>query len=169
MKMNQPLLNLDWNLLFTVITVLVLFLILKHFFFEKVHKIMVEREKLVNDTISKAEEMDRQAEEKLAEYNARLATADDEGRQIIKAARDEAKSQAKEIIADADEKARELMDHAQKEIRREKYNARKELREEVSSLAVMAAGRIIEREISPEDQQDIISKVLEEAEDKPWS
>ena len=125
---------MDWNLLFTIVTVLVLFVILKHFFFEKVHKVMEDREKYVNDTISNAEEKDRQAEEKLAMYNAQLATAEDEG-----------------------------------EIRREKYNARKELREEVSGLAVLAASRIIEKEITDADQQDIINKVLEEAEDKPWS
>ena len=169
MKMNQSLLSLDWNLLFTIVTVLVLFIILKHFFFEKVHKVMEDREKYVNDTISNAEEKDRQAEEKLALYNAQLATAEDEGRKIIKNARDEAKSQAKEIIDEADEKARALMEHSQKEIRREKYNARKELREEVSGLAVLAASRIIEKEITDADQQDIINKVLEEAEDKPWS
>ena len=107
MKMNQSLLSMDWNLLFTIVTVLVLFVILKHFFFEKVHKVMEDREKYVNDTISNAEEKDRQAEEKLALYNAQLATAEDEGRKIIKNARDEAKSQAKEIIDEADTMMRE--------------------------------------------------------------
>ena len=169
MKMNQSLLSLDWNLLFTIVTVLVLFIILKHFFFEKVHKVMEDREKYVNDTLSNAEEKDREAEEKLAMYNAQLANAEDEGRKIIKKARDDAKSQAKEIVDEADAKARALMEHSQKEIRREKYNARKELQDEVSNLAVLAASRIIEKEITAEDQQDIINKVLEEAEDKPWS
>ena len=169
MKMNQSLLSLDWNLLFTIVTVLVLFIILKHFFFEKVHKVTEDREKYVNDTLSNAEEKDREAEEKLAMYNAQLANAEDEGRKIIKKARDDAKSQAKEIVDEADAKARALMEHSQKEIRREKYNARKELQDEVSNLAVLAASRIIEKEITAEDQQDIINKVLEEAEDKPWS
>ena len=40
MKVYQPLLYVDWNLLFSAVTVLVLFLILKHFFFEKVHDFM---------------------------------------------------------------------------------------------------------------------------------
>ena len=160
---------MDCNLLFTIVTVLVLFVILKHFFFEKVHKVMEDREKYVNDTISNAEEKDRQAEEKLALYNAQLAAAEDEGRKIIKNARDEAKSQAKEIIDEADEKARALMEHSQKEIRREKYNARKELQEELSTLAVMAAEKIVEKELNPEDQKEIVDKIIEEAEEKPWS
>ena len=37
MELYQPLLSLNWNMLFTAITVIVLFFILKHFFFEKVH------------------------------------------------------------------------------------------------------------------------------------
>ena len=40
---HQDLLTINWNLIFSVITVLVLILILKHFFFEKVKKFMDER------------------------------------------------------------------------------------------------------------------------------
>ena len=40
MKMVQPLLSFNWNLVFTAVTVIVLYLILKHFFFEKVHQFM---------------------------------------------------------------------------------------------------------------------------------
>lgn len=61
------------------------------------------------------------------------------------------------------------MDHSQKEIRRERYNARKELQEEVGSLAMMAAEKILEKELDTKTHEEIINQIIEEAEEKPWS
>ncbi len=169
MELYQPLMSLNWNMLFTAITVIVLFFILKHFFFEKVHDFMVQREKEIKDSLDNAAKTNEEADKRLQIYEEKLAGADSESRQILKAARDEAKVQAKEILDDAGEKARALIEHSQKEIRREKYNARKELQEELSTLAVMAAEKIVEKELNPEDQKEIVDKIIEEAEEKPWS
>lgn len=169
MEMIQPLLTLNWNLLFTVITVIVLFIVLKVFFFEKVHNFMVNRENEIRSSIENADHVNKLADEKLQNYEAKIANVETEGRQILKAARDEAKVQAKEIVDSANEKARNLIDHSQKEIRREQYNARKELKEEVGSLAMMAAEQILEKELSPENHEEIINKIIKEAEEKPWS
>lgn len=169
MKMYQPLLELNWNLFFTLVTVIVLFIILKVFFFEKVHKFMVDRENEIKSSIDNADNINKLADEKLQNYEAKIANVETESRQILKAARDEAKVQAKEIVESANEKARNLIDHSQKEIRREQYNARKELKEEVGSLAMMAAERILEKELSPEAHEEIINKIIKEADEKPWS
>ncbi|WP_419024747.1 F0F1 ATP synthase subunit B [Emergencia sp.] len=169
MEMIQPLLTLNWNLLFTLITVIVLFIVLKVFFFEKVHRFMVDRENEIKSSIENADNVNKLADEKLQNYEAKIANVEMESRQMLKAARDEAKVQAKEIVDSANEKARNLIDHSQKEIRREQYNARKELKEEVGSLAMMAAEQILEKELSPEDHEEIINKIIEEAEEKPWS
>lgn len=169
MEMIQPLLTLNWNLLFTLITVIVLFIVLKVFFFEKVHRFMVDRENEIRSSIENADNVNKLADEKLQNYEAKIANVEMESRQMLKAARDEAKVQAKEIVDSANEKARNLIDHSQKEIRREQYNARKELKEEVGSLAMMAAEQILEKELSPEDHEEIINKIIEEAEEKPWS
>ena len=169
MTLYQPLLSLNWNLLFSVITVLVLFVVLKHFFFEKVHDFMIAREKAVRDSLDNAEMTSRLADEKLANYESRIENVESEGRQIIKAARDEAKNQSKEILEEANAKARQMIEHSEKEIRRERYNARKELQSEVGNLAIMAAEQILEKDLNSSDQTDIVNKVLEEAEEKPWN
>lgn len=169
MSMVQPVLEFNWNLLFTAVTVIVLFLILKHFFFEKVHQFMQERENAVKASLDHAEEVNRKAEETISKYETQIAGAEDECRRILKAARDEAKNQAKEIVDAANEQSRVLLEHSQKEIRRERYNARKELQEEVGSLAMMAAEKILERELDQKTHEEIISQIIEEAEEKPWS
>ena len=169
MKVYQPLLYIDWNLLFSAVTVLVLFLILKHFLFEKVHDFMIAREEEVEATYRRAEEASRQGDEKLEKYEATLAGVEAESRKMIKAARDEAKSQAEAIVTEATQQAHHMIDYAEKEIRREKYKARKELQEEIGSLAMMAAEQILQRELTTDVQHEIVDGIMKEAEEKPWN
>lgn len=159
----------SWDFIFSMITFFVLFLILRHFLFQKVHDFMEKRSQEVQDTLDNAAETNRLAEEKLANYNEQIANVEEEGRAIIKNARDEAKTQAAGIVAEANEQAHAAIAHSQEEIAREHFNARKQLKEEVGTLAVMAAEKILEREISAEDHQDIVDQILAEAEEKPWS
>lgn len=169
MTIHEPLLALNWNLLFSAITVLVLFLILKKFFFEKVHDFMEARENEVRQQFETAERTNQLADEKLADYEEKIKNYQGEGREIIKAARDEAKNQAQGIIDEANEKARQLMERSEAEIARERINARKELRDEVGTLAIMAAEQIMEKELGDKQQSEIIDRIIKEAEDKPWN
>ena len=59
---------------------------------------MIDREKNVQASLDHAEEVNRNAEEQKLLYEAKMAGAEAESRQLLKAARDEAKVQAKEII-----------------------------------------------------------------------
>ncbi|MGI6212032.1 MAG: F0F1 ATP synthase subunit B [Anaerovoracaceae bacterium] len=169
MKLVQPFLELNWDLLLSIINFLVIYLIFRHFFFDKVHDFMVKREKEVQDKLDHAAETDRQAEEKMQAYNEKIANVDRESREIIKKAKDEADFQSQEILDEANERARQMLERSEEEIRRDKYNAQKELRDEVGNLASMAAGKILEKEIDPKDHQELINRVIEEAEDEPWS
>lgn len=159
----------SWDFIFSMITFLVLFLILKHFFFEKVHNFMESRRKEVEDALDNAAEASRLADEKLADYEKKIADVSTESRRIIKTARDEAKLEADSIISEANEEAHKMFKHSQQEIEREKFNAEKELREEVGTLAVMAARRILKKEIKPEDHKRIVDDVIKEVEEKRWN
>lgn len=159
----------SWDFIFSMITFLVLFLILKHFFFEKVHDFMENRRKEIEETLDNAAETSRLADKKLADYEKKIADVSMESRRIIKTARDEAKLQAESIISEANEQANKAFKHSREELEREKFNAEKELREEVGTLAIIAAGRILEKEINPEDHKEIVDEVIKEVEEKRWN
>jgi F-type H+-transporting ATPase subunit b len=144
-------------------------LILKHFLFEKVHDFMEARTKEVEDSLNNAAETNRLADAKLKDYEDRIANVESESRDIIKKARDEAKVQADSIVEEASEKAQQTLEQAQQQIEREKLTARKELREEVGNLAMMAAGKILEKEVDAAEHQEIVDKIIEEAEKDPWN
>ena len=96
-QIYQGLLEFNWNLLFSAITVLVLFLILKHFFFEKVHFFMMERQAQVEEQLTHAEETHKKAESLLEEYSEVLSNAEEEKRKILKDAKIMADERASSI------------------------------------------------------------------------
>ena len=161
---HQDLLTINWNLIFSVITVLVLILILKHFFFEKVKKFMDERKAKVEEQFQKAEEAENQAREKLDEYNEILAGAEKEKRVIIADAMENAKVQANSVLDEARKEAADIREKSRLQIEREKIAARKEIHNEVGDLAVQLAEKILESELDDDAQASVIDEIISKSE-----
>ena len=167
-KLYQGLLEINWNLLFSAITVLVLYLILKHFFFEKVHNFMEARKAAVQDNLDRAKATEEEAQALLSEYQATLSNAEEEKRAIIKEAKAEADRRADAIVGEAKIQAQRIVSEAHENMRAEEEKAVVQLKKEVSSLAVLAAERIMQRELDEKSQQALVDQVLEEAAREKW-
>ena len=167
-KLYQGLLEINWNLLFSAITVLVLYLIVKHFFFEKVHKFMEARKAAVQDNLDRAKATEEKAQALLSEYQATLSNAEEEKRAIIKKAKAEADRRADAIVGEAKIQAQQIVSEAHENMRAEEEKAVVQLKKEVSSLAVLAAERIMQRELDEKSQQALVDQVLEEAAREKW-
>lgn len=161
---HQDLLTINWNLIFSIITVLVLILILKHFFFEKVKKFMDERKAKVEEQFQKAEEAENQAREKLDEYNEILAGAEKEKRVIIADAMENVKLQANSVLDEARKEAADIREKSRLQIEREKIAARKEIHNEVGDLAVQLAEKILESELDEDAQASVIDEIISKSE-----
>ena len=160
------LIEINWSIIMIWITVIVLFLVLKKFFFEKVKNFMETRSNSIQDAFDSAEAVNRRADEKMQKYTKRIANV--EGREIIRDAKIKADAQAREIIEDANKQATEIMNKAEKNIEREKQKAMEEMRKEVAALAMLAAERIVEREIQNIGQDEIVDEVINKARSTGW-
>ncbi len=164
-----PIISFGWTWIMQLVTVGVLFLILKKIFFEKVHNFVQKREDTVKDAFDNAEAVNRRADEKMENYTRKIAKVEDEGREIIKAAKVKAEAQAKEIIDEANERAGNMVVVAEREIEREKMRALAEMRSEISTLALLAASKIMEKDLQQGDEQEkIVDKIIEEAGRAEW-
>jgi ATP synthase F0, B subunit len=161
---HQDLLTINWNLIFSVITVLVLILILKHFFFEKVKKFMDERKAQVEEQFQKADEAENQARKKLDKYNEILAGAEKEKRAIIAGAMENAKIQADSVLDEARKEAADIREKSRIQIEREKAAARKEIHNEASELAVQVAEKILENKLDADAQASVIDEIISRSE-----
>ena len=118
---------------------------------------METRSNSIQDAFDSAEAVNRRADEKMQNYTKRIANVEAEGREIIRDAK---------IKADA--QAREIMNKAEKNIEREKQKAMEEMRKEVAALAMLAAERIVEREIQNIGQDEIVDEVINKARSTGW-
>ncbi len=164
-----PLISFNWTLLMQLVTVFVLYIILRKFFFEKVHDFVQKRESTVKEAFDSAEATNRKADEKLEAYSIKIAQIESEGREIIRESKLKADEKAKEIIDEANTKANEIMMRAEKEIKRQKEKALVEMKEEVGMLAVMAAEKIMEKDLEKTDEQkQIVEKIIKGAGTSEW-
>lgn len=168
-KLYQDLLTVNWNLLFSLLTVIVLILVLKHFFFDKVYHFMEERAKQIGDSIAEAEAKNQLADQRLAACEQEASDAEEKKREIISSAMEEARVQADELLRQANVQVNLVKEKGMQEIQKEKENARKELQKEVGSMAVYAAGRILEQELDHEKQTAFINRLLDQAEGAAWA
>lgn len=168
MEMTQGLIEFNWTSLMIVINLLILYIILKKFFWEKIRKFMQDRENAVRDAFDSAEAMNKRADEKMRNYSARIANVEEEGREIIRQAKQQADAQAQEILAEARQQASEIISKAEKNIELEKAKAMEEMRQEIGTLALMAAEKIVGKEIEDIGQDAIVDDVINQARSGGW-
>ena len=80
-------LNLNWQIIWVFVNLLILFLLMKKFLFGPITKMLDDRAKSVADTLDQADERLADAEKQKAEYTQQLADARGEASRIIEEAR----------------------------------------------------------------------------------
>lgn len=155
-------LQLNMNLLYTMINLVVLYLLLRHFLIKPVTDIMEKREKLIEDGLASARNAREDAEKIRQEYEAAVSGAKQESAQIIERAQRQAKTEYEKILREADEKAGSMVESAKESIRAERERTVRELQSEIAGLAMSAAGKIVGEKAEESGNQGIYDRFLEE-------
>ncbi len=154
-----------WTLIFTWANLLILFLLMKKFFFKPIKNILKQREDEINSLYEKANSSSTEAEKLKEEYENRLKDAKKEASEIVGGAVKNAEARGNAIVDDAKKEARGILDRAEREIEQEKTAAVNEIKGDISNLAVNIAQKVIEKDLKKEDHEkmidDIISKMGE--------
>ena len=154
--------------IFYLVNFLILVGVLGKFLYKPFLNLMETRKQSIVAALDNAEAVNRRADEKMANYDRKIAKLEAEGREIIKEAKIKAEEQANEIIEQANQRASQIMNRAEKEIEREREKAVLEMREQIAVLSLMAAEKIMERDVEVNGQDQIIEQVLEEAGASEW-
>ncbi len=119
-----------------------------------------KREDTIADNIAKAEQATDDAELKLAEYEAKLATASEEAATIVAEARKDAESAGQKLLTAAQEEAERLKERAAADIETAKRVALGELADQSAEVAMAVAQRVVGREVKADDHQSLIQEML---------
>jgi F-type H+-transporting ATPase subunit b len=138
------------------------FAILAIYIWPKITKGLDDRERKIRETIAEADKAKAEAEEALAEYQENLVKAREEANAMIAQAKSDAKAAGEELRKRNDAELSEIKQRATREIESAKQGAITELHAEASMLATAIATKILQREISAEDQQKLVDEALGE-------
>ena len=147
----------------TVLIFLILMILLKKFAWGPLMGIMQEREELVAKDIDAAEKARKETSAMLEEQKALLKEARTEAQAIIEGAKKQGEATREEIVGAARAEANRLKESAVRDIEAEKEKAIAAVREEVVSLSVLAASKVLGKEISEADNSDLIKQTIAKA------
>lgn len=121
---------------------------------------LAKREQRIAGNIQKAEQDAQQAQTKLAEYQAKLAAANEEAVQLVASARKDAEATSQKIVAAAQEEAAAQQKRSAEEIETAKRVALNELAGQSTNLAMSVAERVVGREVNAGDHNSLIEEML---------
>ena len=148
------------TLIATIINFIILFAILKYFFFDKVKAIIDERENLINEQLDNAEEEAEKARILAIENERVLKNAREEGKLITERHKQKAEKIYDEIVEEANQEAKIILERAKVEIKREKEKVEYQLKKEAIDLAIELSKKVIEKNIDEEKNRELIGEFI---------
>ncbi|MDO5558842.1 MAG: F0F1 ATP synthase subunit B [Oscillospiraceae bacterium] len=136
-------LKLDWNIIWTVVNLLILFFFLKKFLFKKVLNIMEQRRSMVEASFAEADNAKKQAEEIKEQYEENLKNADKEAASIIASAKERAAELHDKSVEQTRHETDKMIEEANRVISLEHEKALRNSKQEIACLAVAVASKII--------------------------
>ena len=152
-----------WNIAFTVINLLILFIAFKIFFFKPLKDIIDKRQAEANEVFDKATEEEKEAETLVHQYEAKLSDAEAEKKQIIAEARKTADEQYQHIMADAKADAKSIHDDAVVAAEHEKEEILAHAKKEIASMVVDATTKVVGTKTGAEIDSELFDKFIGKA------
>lgn len=159
-------LRLDINFLFTIINLLVLYLLMKKFLFSPVNNVLKKRKELLDKQYADANLTKEDALKLKDEYETALKSAKNVSEKIVEDAKSNARKEYDRIIKETDREAKKMLEKAQQEIEIERSRTLRRMKSEVTELAMAAAAKIVTENSSKENNQKLYDQFLSEIGDK---
>ncbi len=144
------------DLLIHIGNVLILFFFLRYLLYKPVTKFLRERDERLQAERDEIRQSKEEVKSQMQHYSQLISDAREESAQIVKRSNEMAREREDEIIAAAKAEAEEVVNRAEREAKFVRAHAREKLRNEIADIAVDIAAKIVKREITAEDNKDII-------------
>ncbi len=148
--------------LITLLIFLGLLAVLAKFAWGPIVKSLEERESRIRGDIEAAEAARDEADKARLEYKAELDQAEGRVREMMAQAQADGQQVATRLRMQAQEEAEEIKERAHREIDQARRDAVEDVRREAGELAVLVAEKILRREITADDQRQLVDASLDE-------
>ena len=151
-----------WQILISLINLVLLFLILKHFLYKPVKNVLAKRKMELNEQYAAAAAAQEKADENREAWENKLSAANEEANALLQDAADNAKARGEKLIAEAKERADGIIRAAETEAALEKRKASEEIKRKIVEISGALTEKMLEREINEEDHRALIDSFIEE-------
>ncbi len=152
-----------WTIIFQICNLLILFMLVKKFLWKRVMAVLDKRQEEIDGIYSAADKAKEDADQMKQEYTQRMSNAREEADRLVRNAVDTAQKRGDAIVEEARTEATHMKQKAESEIEQEKRKAYSELMGEISGMAADIAGRMVEREINPDDHRELVEEFIKSA------
>ncbi|MEA4813738.1 MAG: F0F1 ATP synthase subunit B [Oscillospiraceae bacterium] len=154
---------INWNIIWTVVNLIILFILLKIFLFKPVLGMLEKRRQTIENSLNEADQKNTVAGELKAKYEDSLKSARQESIQIVSDAKDRAQVQYNQIIDKANVDATQIVHQANASAVADREAVMKEAQGEIANLALAAASKLLGSNVDAKANKDMLDAFLSEA------
>ena len=147
-------------LFWEVISFGVLLFILAKYAFPPILQTLDERERKIRESIESAERRSAEAEQRMAEYAAKMKASQKEAEEMIAQAKARAQQMKEENERQLSADAERIKTAAAREIEQERRKAVDDVRRYAGELALQVAGKVLERSLTDADHKRLADESL---------
>lgn len=144
----------------TLVIFLILLVVLTRFAFKPITAAVEAREKALEDAMEAARRDREEAAALLAEHRQLVKQAHDDAQRFIAEGRVAGEKVRAEVVEQAHREQQQLLERARNEITSERDRAIAELRREAVNLAVLGAGKVIEKNLDNDSNRKLVEAFL---------
>ena len=156
-------LTLNLNLLYTVVNVLVLFLLLRKFLYKPVMNIIAQRQKQVDDALAAAETSKKEAATTLNTAQDKLRNVDAEAAARRTAYEEQAEKEKQQLLADAQKQADAIVAEGKRNAEAERQHKLRQADAQTTALARAMCEKLLVRNLNEQDDARLLDDLLEKA------
>jgi F-type H+-transporting ATPase subunit b len=149
--------------IWTIITFVLLFFILKRFAWGPILSALDKREKSIKENVVQAQKTREEAETLLADYKEKLDSIKDEARKLVEEGKAKGEKAREDLLEQARKEYEDQLGRAKKEIELAKQKAVDEVQGYVVDLTLDIASTVTEKSLSDDDHRRLAKDTLEKA------
>lgn len=147
---------------FTILNIVILYIILRKILFKPVTKYMDNRTKKIQEALEAAEESKKMVRQMKVEYDEKLKAAKDEGQKVIEMYKQMAEKEYNSIIESAKKESDQMIENAKAELQVEKEQLVTSIKGEISDLVLATSEKVLKKNLDNDTNRKLISEFVED-------
>ena len=161
MQVQELVTLVPWTMIATLCNLFIQIYLIKRFLFKPINEVLEKRREMTDAEIGETRKARSEAEAIKAEYEQNMLEAKDKANEILASAQRTATLTSEEMLKEASKQATAIKEKAESDIAQEKRKAVNEIKNEIGSMAVEIAEKVIGRELSAQDHENLINEFID--------